>query len=328
MAVYTKITQTDLSNHLKTNYEIGDLITFEEIVDGVDNSNFIIHTENQKYIFTIFESRINKDDLPFFINFKEHLFLNEIACPKPIRTKSGQVILDFYGKKSIIVSFLNGKTLKPKDDGFYYNISANKCALIGNNLAKIHLASIKFSQSKTNDLNIFGIEKLFLKFQNHLESYDPSLLKIIPKQIEFVKSRWSSSLPSAPCHLDLFPDNVFFNDNESFAGVIDFYFSANDLLVYDFAIVANAWCFDKTIFNTEKFANLLNSYQKIRRFNIDELKFMQTAFIMASLRFLCTRLHDYFFTPKDSIVKVKNPNEYKEKLLFFINNKILNNDII
>lgn len=323
MAVYTKITQTDLSNHLKTNYEIGDLIAFEEIVDGIDNSNFIIHTEKQKYIFTIFENRINKDDLPFFINFKEHLFLNEIACPSPIKAKSKQTIIDFKEKKSIIVSFLNGKTLKPAEDGFYYNISTIKCALVGNNLAKIHLASTKFSQSKPNDLNVFGIEKLFLKFQNHLESYDSTLLKIIPKQIDFIKNRWNASLPSAPCHLDLFPDNVFFNEDGSFAGVIDFYFSANDLLVYDFAIVVNAWCFDKTVFNTEKFDNLLNSYQKIRRFNVDEINFMQTALIMASLRFLCTRLHDYFFTPKDSIVKVKNPNEYKEKLLFFINNKIL-----
>jgi len=323
MAVYTKITQTELSNHLKNHYEIGNLVSFEEIVDGIDNSNFIIHTENQKYIFTIFESRINKDDLPFFINFKEHLFLNGISCPEPIKAKSGENILDFNGKKSIIVSFLNGKTLKPKEDGYYYNISAEKCALIGNNLAKIHLASLKFSQSKANDLGVLGVEKLFLKFQNHLESYDPTLLKIIPKQIEFIKNKWQSALPSAPCHLDLFPDNVFFNDDGTFAGVIDFYFSANDLLIYDFAIVVNAWCFDKTVFNQEKFDNLLNSYQKIRRFNLDEINFMQTALIMASLRFLCTRLHDYFFTPKDSIVKVKNPNEYKEKLLFFINNKIL-----
>jgi homoserine kinase type II len=187
----------------------------------------------------------------------------------------------------------------------------------------MHLASTDFNLVRQNDLAIKDFENLFNKFKHLVDAYDPNLNKLISKTLTTLNTSWNIDLESIPCHLDLFPDNVFFDENNQISGVIDFYFSANDLLIYDFAIVVNAWCFDKTTFNFDKFNSLLNSYQKIRPLSSKELNFLETALIGASMRFLLTRLHDMFFTPKDSLVKIKNPLEYKEKLLFFINNKIL-----
>jgi len=325
MAVYTKITFEELSQHLK-NYDVGELVEFSEIIDGIDNSNFIVRTTINNFIFTIFESRIDKNSLPYFINFKEHLALKNISCPAPIKAKNLQTILDFKNKKTVLVSFLNGLTLKAHEDGYYYNITSNHCFQIGSILAKMHLASKDFSLVRQNDLAIKDFENLLNKFKHLVDAYDPNLNKLISKTLNILNTSWNIDLESVPCHLDLFPDNVFFDENNKISGVIDFYFSANDLLIYDFAIVVNAWCFDKTTFNFDKFNSLLNSYQKIRPFSSKELNFLETALIGASMRFLLTRLHDMFFTPKDSIVKIKNPLEYKEKLLFFINNKILHND--
>lgn len=45
MAVYTKITTSQLQQHLK-NYELGELLKITEIVDGIDNSNFLRHAHN------------------------------------------------------------------------------------------------------------------------------------------------------------------------------------------------------------------------------------------------------------------------------------------
>jgi homoserine kinase type II len=322
MAVYTKITFEELSQHLK-NYEVEELVEFIEIIDGIDNSNFIVKTTKNTFIFTIFESRIDKNSLPYFINFKEHLALKNISCPVPIKAKNSQTILDFHDKKTTLVSFLKGSTLKPQNDGYYYNITSNHCFQVGSILAKMHLASKDFNLSRQNDLGVKDFENLFNKFIHLLDDYDPILNKLITSTLKSLNASWKSDLEASSCHLDLFPDNVFFDEKNQISGVIDFYFSANDLLIYDFAIVVNAWCFDKTNFNFDKFESLLNSYQKTRPFSSKELNFLETALIAGAMRFLLTRLHDMFFTPKNSLVKIKNPIEYKEKLLFFINNKIL-----
>lgn len=322
MAVYTKITFEDLSQHLN-NYEVGELVEFTEIIDGIDNSNFIVKTTKNTFIFTIFEARIDKNSLPFFINFKEHLASKNISCPIPIKAKNSQNILDFHNKKTTLVSFLKGSTLKPQNDGYYYNITNNHCFQVGSMLAKMHLASRDFQSNRQNDLAVKDFENLFNKFKHLLDDYDPVLNKLIASTIKSLNTKWKDDLEGSACHLDLFPDNVFFDEKNQISGVIDFYFSANDLLIYDFAIVVNAWCFDKTTFNFDKFDTMLNSYQKIKPLNAKELNFLETALIAGALRFLLTRLHDMFFTPKNSLVKIKNPIEYKEKLLFFINNKIL-----
>lgn len=321
MAVYTKITKEELHKHLQS-FDIGDLISFDEIIDGIDNSNFVVKTSQDKFILTIFESRIDKNFLPYFINLKEHLSQKNIPCPKPLKNNKGENISYLKNKQSTIVSFLSGSSLKASDDGYYRNITIHHCEEIGKYLAKMHLASQDFKSQKINDLNVFGIEKLFNNFRNLLQNYDKSLIDLIQTTINFVKDNWDNSMPSAPCHLDLFPDNVFFDNNNNISAIIDFYFSANDLLIYDLAIIINAWCFDIDIFNHNKFSALAKSYQSIRALSKKEIEFLPIALIFASLRFLTTRLNDYFYTPKDSLVKIKDPMEYKNKLLFFLNNRI------
>jgi len=317
MAVYTKLTQSDISRHLK-NYNIGELIDFKEIIEGIDNSNFIINTSQNKFILTIFEARIDKNALPFFINFKLHLAKNGIFCPRPILDNKGCAIADLQGKKSAIVSFLSGKTLMPRADGYYDNITPDHCFEIGKTLAQLHLAAENFNMTRENDLGVKGFRGLFEKFKNLLDDYQENLSEEILQTINFLEQSWNRDLTSAAVHVDLFPDNIFFDENKKVSGVIDFYFAANDALIYDFAIAANAWCFDeKNNFDEEKFSQLKNGYETLRKFSPLELNFLKIALVAASMRFLLTRLHDMFFTPKNSLVKIKNPQEYLEKLKFF-----------
>ncbi len=314
MAVYTKLTFEEISNHLK-NYKIGELLDFKEIVAGIDNSNFIIETSQDKFILTIFEKRIKPQDLPFFIDFKLHLAKNGVSCPKPVLSVLGASVADLKGKKSAIVSFLSGKTLQPREDGYYDNISLKHCAEIGKVLAKMHVGASDFKGFRKNDLSFDGFGALFAKFSSSL---DDNLRAEIDDVINFVKKGWNHNLPAFACHLDLFPDNVFFDENQNLTGVIDFYFAANDLLIYDFASCVNAWCFDENnIFVQEKFDAMIESYQEIRKFSQEELEFINFASMAASLRFLLTRLHDKIFTPKDSLVNVKDPKEYLQKMRYF-----------
>lgn len=317
MAVYTKLTFEEIQNHLQ-NYDLGELVSFNEIIAGIDNSNFIINTKKGRFILTIFEKRIDKNDLPFFVNLKLHLAKKGILCPTPMPDNKGLLIVDLKEKKSAIVSFLSGKTLQPRTDGYYDNILPKHCGEVGFGLAKMHLAALDFDGFRENDLGKEGFRALFNKFSHLVENYQKNLTQEILQAINFVEKSWQDFLPKAATHLDLFPDNVFFDEKNNLSGVIDFYFAANDLLVYDFAIAVNAWCFDENnIFDEEKFLAMKNSYEKLRKFSSQEIDFLKIALVAAALRFLLTRLHDMFFTPKDSLVNIKNPQEYLAKLHYF-----------
>lgn len=334
MAVYTKISVVEISSHL-SNYSIGEVVSLREILDGIDNSNFILTTTCGKFIFTIFESRIDKDSLPFFINLKLHLAQKGIACPRPIISNSGETILDFFGKKSVIVSFLSGSALASDENGYCSAISESICFEVGQFLAKLHLAASDFTMTRVNDLAVTGFAPLFSKFSHLVEAYSQGLTAEITQTISWLLKSWRVDLPSAPAHLDLFPDNVFFSESLELLAAIDFYFAANELLIYDFAIAVNAWCFEQKaeesaafnvgsdqsknlpVFCNQKFMMLLSGYESVRQFSSDEKRFLRVALIAAATRFLLTRLHDFFFTPKGSLVKVKDPMEYLHKLQFF-----------
>lgn len=317
MAVYTKISPAEIAQHLEK-YDLGKLVSLKEILDGIDNSNFILETEKGKFILTIFESRIDENDLPFFINLKLHLAQNGICCPRPILDKSSSMIADFKNKKSTIVTFLSGATLKTREDGYYETIAPSHCFEVGRALAKLHLAAQDFQMSRKNELGANGWRPLFLKFEDLLENYQKNLRVEISDNLNFLQNSWRSDLPECASHLDLFPDNVFFDERGRLSGVIDFYFAANDSMIYDFAIIVNAWCFNaENNFEQERFGAMFFGYESVRKFSEDEKKFLEIAFVGAAMRFLLTRLNDMFFTPKDSLVKIKNPQEYLAKLRFF-----------
>jgi homoserine kinase type II len=313
MAIYTKLTRQEIEDHL-TNYKLGTLTNFKEIIEGIDNTNLLIETTQGKFILTIFESRIDKNSLPFFINFKIHLAQKGICCPIPIVANSGASIVDLKGKKSTIVTFLNGSSLKAREDGYYANIIPNHCYEIGKVLARLHLATTDFNMSRENELSPLVLRNLF----NKIQYLHRNLRAEILENLDFIEKNWQSNLPSGASHLDLFPDNVFFDQEGKMSGVIDFYFAANDLLIYDFAIAVNAWCFDeRNNFDQQKFDEILRGYEEVRKFSAEEKEFLKIALVGAAMRFLLTRLHDMFAVTTETLIKIKNPKEYLAKLRFF-----------
>lgn len=331
MAVYTKLSKLDIENHLE-NYQIGKLLDYKEILAGIDNSNFIVYSEEGRFILTIFESRIKKDELPFFIDLKHHLARKGICCPKPITDKNGDTIVDLKGKKSAIVTFLSGKMLQPCEEGYYgSNITVKHCAEVGEVAAKMQVAALDYDVKRQNDLSALDFKGYFTKFSHFLKDEkaqykflfiqgggEGSLYQEILQTIDFLESNWRIDLPSGATHLDLFPDNVFFNESQELSGVIDFYFAANDIFIYDFAIIVNAWCFDEdNIFIQEKFDSTKVGYESVRNFSKEEDEFLKVALVAGSLRFLLTRLHDMFNTSLDSFVTIKDPREYLEKMRYF-----------
>ena len=126
-----------------------------------------------------------------------------------------------------------------------------------------------------------------------------------------------NKLPKGIIHGDLFIDNIFFN-KKKFFGFIDFYFSCNDFFMNEIAICINALCFDKKnkkfVINKQKTKNLIKGYKSVKKISLKEKNSLNILCRGAALRYLLTRTYDYFNTPKNALIKIKDPKEYFQKL--------------
>ncbi|MCE3232773.1 MAG: homoserine kinase [Rickettsiaceae bacterium] len=307
MAVYTQISDSQISTLLEQ-YNIGKCIDLKAIEQGIQNSNYFLTTETGKYIFTIFEQRLVSDDLSFYLNLMEHLSSKDVPCPVPIKTRSGNNLIQIAGKPCSIVSFLNGKSTK--------NLRAEHLEELGKNLAKMHIAASDFKMKCENKFSLQGWGTLFNAVKPHADKLKPGLANEIEDQLGYLSVNWPTSLYSGIVHADLFPDNVFF-EQDKLVGIIDFYFACNDFLMYDVAICLNAWCFENNKdFNITKARKLLSSYNQVRKISEEELNALPILSSGAALRFLLTRLYDWFNQVEDALVKPKDPLEYLNKLRF------------
>lgn len=308
MAVYTKISQSDLESLLST-YEIGKLENFTAIAAGIQNSNYFIDTTQARFVLTIYEDRINIDDLPFFLNLTEHLARHDVPCPLPIANKSGQKISKIQGKPCAIISFVKGSEAK--------DISLSQIQELGKSLAIMHLAGQDFTMQRINEMGMSHWPEMFADVKDRAEEIEEGISAEIQSSLKFIEANWPSNLPCGIIHGDIFPDNVLFADDGSIAGIIDFYFACNDILIYDLAVCMNAWCFDNNRkFNPEKARSLIASYNNIRVISKDELEALPILAMGAAMRFLLSRMYGWQNRVDGAFVTTKDPLEYLRKLRF------------
>ena len=313
MAVFTNISKNELELFIK-DYDIGNLLSFEGILEGIENTNYKILTSKNIYILTIFEKRTEQSELPFFINLQEHLVKKKFLCPKPVEDKNGKIINTLKGKSCVIISYLMGEKIK--------KVTEDHCKQVGNIMSLFHLNTKDFKKVRSNKLSYDEWHKIYLKCLSVNSSKFKDCIEIIKIELSFLNKNWPSSLPVGIIHGDVFQDNVFFK-NDIFSGLIDFYFSCNDFLSYDIALMVNAWCFDeKNIFNQSKFKILIQGYEKNRLLTKKEMDYLSILLRGASLRILLTRIHDQLFHEKGSFVKPKNPEEYFNILRFHQKNNV------
>ena len=313
MAVYTKLIKKDISS-LINNYQINKVEKFKGIKKGIENTNYLLKTKQNKFILTIFEKRVKKKDLPFFMNLMEKLNHKKIICPKPLRTKKGTHITNIKTKSACIVTFLEGKDK---------TILNNKnCFDVGKNIAKFHKVTTKLKLYRQNSMSIHRLNGLLKTIKFKSNQITPNLKNTLNLCLKDIKNKWPKNLPQGIIHGDLFIDNIFFNKNK-FSGFIDFYFSSNDYLIYEIAICINALCFDKKknkfVMNNSKIKNLINGYESIRTLSKKEKDALNVMCRGAALRYLLTRIYDYFNTPKTALIKIKDPMEYLQKLIIHNN---------
>ncbi|KAA3531733.1 homoserine kinase [Agrobacterium tumefaciens] len=307
MAVYTDITEDDLRNFL-IQYDVGSLTSYKGIAEGVENSNFLLHTTKDPLILTLYEKRVEKSDLPFFLGLMQHLAANGLSCPLPLPRKDGELLGELSGRPAALISFLEGMWLRKPE--------AKHCREVGKALAAMHLAGEGFEIKRPNALSVDGWKVLWDKSEDRADEVEKGLKQEIRPEIDYLAAHWPKDLPAGVIHADLFQDNVFFLGDE-LSGLIDFYFACNDLLAYDVSICLNAWCFEKDgSYNVTKGKALLEGYQSVRPLSEAELDALPLLARGSALRFFLTRLYDWLTTPAGALVVKKDPLEYLRKLRF------------
>jgi homoserine kinase type II len=308
MAVYTDVAADELAQFLK-GYDIGELLSYKGIAEGVENSNFLLHTSSGYFILTLYEKRVARCDLPFFLRLMTHLASRGIDCPQPVKNKSGEALVELAGRPAAIINFLEG--VWPRKP------TVAHCAGVGQALAKLHLAGRDFGMSRANALSVEGWRPLFDAAASRADELQHGLCDFVRAELDhFEGGVWPNNLPQGVIHADLFPDNVFFL-GERVSGIIDFTFACNDMLAYDVAICLNAWCFEiDCSFNVTKARAFLNAYDRERKLSGAEQDALPLLARGAALRFLLTRLVDFLNVPPGALVRPKDPLEYVRKLRF------------
>jgi homoserine kinase type II len=307
MAVYTDINETDLAVFI-ADYDIGTLLSYRGIAEGVENSNFMLHTSAGQFILTLYEKRVNAGDLPFFLGIMDHLASKGISCPLPVHRRDGSIISQLADRPAAIVTFLEGMWMRRP--------TVAHCRAVGAALAAIHVAGEGFNLTRKNALSVGGWRPLWEAAKPRADSVEPGLASEIEADLRDMEANWPGGLPSGICHADLFPDNVFFL-GDKLSGLIDFYFACNDLFAYDLSVCLNAWCFEKdNAYNLTKGSALLAGYQSMRKLTEAEIAALPLLARGSALRFMLTRLYDWLNTPAGALVVKKDPLEYLRKMRF------------
>jgi homoserine kinase type II len=283
-------------------------LSYKGIAEGVENSNFLLHTTKGSFFLTLYEKRVAVGDLPFFLGLMGHLASHGITCPQPVKTRRGETLGTLAGRPAAIIDFLEG--VWPRKP------NAAHCAGIGQALAKLHLAGRDFPMSRPNALSVSGWRPLFDQAAPRADTLQHGLRQFMSDELDHLELAWPKNLPEGVIHADAFPDNVLFL-GERLSGLIDFYFACNDILAYDIAICLNAWCFEADhSFNVTKARAFLGAYGRERKLSDAEQDALPLLARGAALRILLTRLVDWFNVPPGAMVKPKDPLEYFRKLRF------------
>ncbi|MCQ4161811.1 homoserine kinase [Roseomonas sp. GC11] len=312
MAVYTEVSDEALRAFL-AEYELGELLAFRGIAEGVENSNFALRTTTGDFILTLYEKRVDPAELPWFLGLMRHLAAHGLSCPLPVSGRDGVALRQLAGRPAAICTFLPG--VWPR------RVRPEHCGPLGAALAALHAAGEGFRAERANSLGPRAWAPLLEHCREGGDAVQPGLVAELEGHLSGILAAWPLGLPRGHIHADLFPDNVFFLEEEGGAprvsGLIDFYFACTDFLAYDLAICLNAWCFEPDLsFNVTKARAMIGAYQALRPLTPAELEALPVLCRGAALRFLLTRLFDWTHTPPGAMVTRKDPLEYLKRLRF------------
>ena len=315
MAVYTRLSAEELAALIE-HYDVGTLIAAKGIAEGVSNSNWLIETSGRgadgrsRFILTMYERRIDLDDLPFFLDLLDYLAARGCPVPATMHDRSGASSRRIDDKAVALIEYLPG--VSPGDP------TPEQAFSLGRALAQMHLGARDFAGKRHNPLGASSwADTLTHCGAPALAAIDQNLPAMIDTARDLA-NRWPSGLPTSICHTDLFPDNVLMLGDQV-TGLIDFYFACTEAMAYDLAVTHAAWSFadDGNSYRADIGRGLIDGYTAIRPLSGEETAALPILAQGASMRFLASRAADWIDTPTDALVTRKDPMDFARRLRFY-----------
>ncbi|MFP5357541.1 MAG: homoserine kinase [Gammaproteobacteria bacterium] len=298
MSVFTKVSHAELRHFLRQ-YPVGELIGFQGIGEGVENTNYFVDTLDGRWVLTLFE-RLDYDDLPYFLGLMEHLASRGFPGAMPARTHEGRNLTELNGKPAALVRRLTGQSV------LFPTLA--QCRAVGRVLGELHIAGQSYAG---HCLNSRGADWRRRTAEALLPKVDEPARQLIEDELRAQAGLDLAALPQGVIHADLFRDNALFVEDR-LTGVIDFYYACNDALLYDLAVTANDWCFEPDgRLNPARWEALVSAYRSRRELSAAERSAWGLCLRAAAFRFYLSRLYDWTFPREGDVVHVKDPQAYR-----------------
>jgi homoserine kinase type II len=309
LAVYTQVSAEEMAA-LLSRYDVGTLVSAKGIAEGVENSNYLVGTTKGRFILTLYEKRVDLNDLPFFLALLDHLADHGRPVPRAIADRSGVQLQTVAGRTACLIEFLEGVSVT--------HPTPVQARAAGAALGEMHATLASFTLERPNSLGPDGWRDLAARCGPELDAIAPGLRERVENELAFIGSAWPTTLPRAVVHADLFPDNVLMVGDEV-GGLIDFYFACTEVRAWDVAVTHAAWCFesDGTGFHSDRAAGLIAGYESSFGLSADERSAFPVLARGAALRFLLTRAWDWLNTPAGALVTRKDPLAFLRRLDFY-----------
>ena len=318
MAVYTHLGAEDMAALIAA-YDTGTLVSAKGIAEGVSNSNWLIDTTGRdgagaRHILTMYEFRIELDDLPYFLSLLDHLAARGCPVPRTIHDADGALYRMIGPKAVALIEFLPGVSVSAPTPA--------QARAVGAELARLHLAAADFPASRANAMGIAEWYRLAQACGDAaLAAIDPACARTVADDLPRIAAQWPDTLPRGVIHADLFPDNVLVL-GDAISGMIDFYFACNDITAYDLAITHLAWCWDAAAgtYRDDLSRALIAGYADVRPLSPAERSALPLLAQGAAMRFMMSRAYDWINTPADALVTRKDPMPMARRLHFYRDN--------
>ena len=302
MSVFTKVERDELVALLR-HYDAGELLDYEGISDGIENTNYFVTTDRREMVLTLFETH-DFEEMGYFLDLMAHVSEHGIPSAHPVPDRDGHYLRMFKDKPTALVERLDGTSLDHPTDA--------QCATLGATMAKLHLAGQGFSSTRANGR---GHAWRMATAEQLLATLPVQDAETLRAEIAFQQANRFDRLPAGVIHADLFRDNVLWIGNE-LTGIIDFYYACNDALLYDLAVATNDWCVEADgAFVKSRFTALIDSYHALRPITDEEAGAWPAVVRAAALRFWLSRLHDWHFPRPGEITHRKDPNVFRRIML-------------
>ena len=277
MEQFTRLNEIEIRTIL-SKFDIHNILSFELLSGGSENTNYLVNSLSGKYVLCIFEQKTEKN-VKELASLLKHLEINNFNTSKIFYTSDTEPVIIWKNKPIIVKAFLDGKIRK--------ELSPHLLKCIGKQLANLHKINIPDFLPK--QLN-YGKEQFSnVKKYSANSEFDIWLSSII----DYISPYLRLNLPKSIVHSDIFWDNVIIGEDNNIVTIIDFEESVNYFRLFDIGMTIIGTCGEAKVKNMQKIKSLLDGYQSEIKLSEEEINSLKAFTIYAGASMTFWRYHNF-----------------------------------